>query len=231
MIMRLKDMCLDDRPREKMIEKGASVLSNAELIAILLRTGTKQMNVLDVARTLLKSADGSIDMLARMSLEELCCTEGVGMSKAVAVAAALELGRRRFSETVSDRRIRVSAARDVFKMMYPIMRDLENEECWVIYLNRANHCLGKERVSSGGGWSTVIDSKYIVRRALEKKASGIILSHNHPSGNATPSTADINMTRIIQKALKTCDLALVDHVVISSSDYYSFSDEILEGIP
>lgn len=224
-------MCLDDRPREKMIEKGAAVLSNAELLAILLRTGTKQMNVLEVARTLLRGADGSLDVLAGMSLEELCWTEGVGMSKAIAVAAALELGRRRLSENVSGKRIRISAAKDVFRMMYPIMRDLENEECWVIYLNRANYCLGKERVSSGGGWSTVVDSKYIVRRALEKKASGIILSHNHPSGNAIPSSADINMTRIIQKALKTCDLALVDHVVISSSDYYSFSDEILEDVP
>lgn len=225
--MKLKELCADERPREKMLDKGASSLSNAELLAIMLRTGTGRNNVLEVAQTLLRRVDGRLDDLAAMSVEVLCETTGVGPSKAVTLAAAFELGRRWFSEEGVAKRSKVSSPKDVFRMMYPLLKGLEYEECWAVYLNNANQCLGKDRLSTGGVDSTVLDSKILIRRACEKKATGVILVHNHPSGSAMPSVADINRTKSIRSALKACEMSLVDHVVIGSRNYYSFSDETL----
>lgn len=228
--MKLKELCADERPREKMLDKGASSLSNAELLAIMLRTGTGRNNVLEVAQTLLRRVDGRLDDLAAMSVEVLCETTGVGPSKAVTLAAAFELGRRWFSEEGVAKRSKVSSPKDVFRMMYPLLKGLEYEECWAVYLNNANHCLGKDRLSTGGVDSTVLDSKILIRRACEKKATGVILVHNHPSGSAMPSVADINRTKSIRSALKACEMSLVDHVVIGSRNYYSFSDETLVDV-
>lgn len=228
--MKLKELCADERPREKMLDKGASSLSNAELLAIMLRTGTGRNNVLEVAQTLLRRVDGRLDDLAAMSVEVLCETTGIGPSKAVTLAAAFELGRRWFSEEGVAKRSKVSSPKDVFRMMYPLLKGLEYEECWAVYLNNANHCLGKDRLSTGGVDSTVLDSKILIRRACEKKATGVILVHNHPSGSAMPSVADINRTKSIRSALKACEMSLVDHVVIGSRNYYSFSDETLVDV-
>lgn len=224
--MRMKDLCKDDRPREKMIQKGAESLSNAELLAILLRTGTGSKNVVDLARELLDSADKSLRELAGMSIEKLCEVNGVGQGKAVTVAAAFELGRR-ISYTDSLERIYVSSPRVVFRIMAPNLKGLDHEECWVLFLNRANYILGKERMSVGGMDSTVIDVKTILRRALERKASGVILVHNHPSGNAMPGKADISQTASLKKALGICDIQLIDHVVVADGCWYSFADEQL----
>ena len=213
-----------------MLDKGASSLSNAELLAIMLRTGTGRNNVLEVAQTLLRRVDGRLDDLAAMSVEVLCETTGIGPSKAVTLAAAFELGRRWFSEEGVAKRSKVSSPKDVFRMMYPLLKGLEYEECWAVYLNNANHCLGKDRLSTGGVDSTVLDSKILIRRACEKKATGVILVHNHPSGSAMPSVADINRTKSIRSALKACEMSLVDHVVIGSRNYYSFSDETLVDV-
>ena len=228
--MKLKELCADERPREKMLDKGASSLSNAELLAIMLRTGTGRNNVLEVAQTLLRRVDGRLDDLAAMSVEVLCETTGIGPSKAVTLAAAFELGRRWFSEEGVAKRSKVSSPKDVFRMMYPLLKGLEYEECWAVYLNNANQCLGKDRLSTGGVDSTVLDSKILIRRACEKKATGVILVHNHPSGSAMPSVADINRTKSIRSALKACEMSLVDHVVIGSRNYYSFSDETLVDV-
>lgn len=228
--MKLKELCADERPREKMLDKGASSLSNAELLAIMLRTGTGRNNVLEVAQTLLRRVDGRLDDLAAMSVEVLCETTGVGPSKAVTLAAAFELGRRWFSEEGVAKRSKVSSPKDVFRMMYPLLKGLEYEECWAVYLNNANQCLGKDRLSTGGVDSTVLDSKILIRRACEKKATGVILVHNHPSGSAMPSVADINRTKSIRSALKACEMSLVDHVVIGARNYYSFSDETLVDV-
>ena len=225
--MRLKDLCLDDRPREKMQEKGPSALSNAELLAIMIRTGTGKMNVVDVARTLLQTAEGRLHSIAEMPLEKLCSVSGIGRSKAVTIAAAFELGRRCASELAVPDKVAVSSPKTVFQMMLPFLRGLDHEECWVIFLNRANYVLGKERMSVGGLESTVMDVKSILRRALEKKASGVILVHNHPSGNAMPGHADITQTGILKKALQTCEISLIDHVVIAEDSWYSFADEQL----
>ena len=210
-----------------MIERGAVSLSKAELLAILLRTGTGNKNVIEVAQTILSRVDGELDALAGMSIDVLCETEGVGVGKAVSIVAAFELARRWFSEEGVTRRRKISSPEEVFRMMYPLLRNLESEECWVIYLNNANVYLGKERISVGGTEATVLDSKVVLRKACEKKASGIILVHNHPSGNAYPSPADITRTRAIRNALKACEMSLIDHVVIGSCNYYSFSDERL----
>ena len=162
-----------------------------------------------------------------MPLEKLCSVSGIGRSKAVTIAAAFELGRRCASELAVPDKVAVSSPKTVFQMMLPFLRGLDHEECWVIFLNRANYVLGKERMSVGGLESTVMDVKSILRRALEKKASGVILVHNHPSGNAMPGHADITQTGILKKALQTCEISLIDHVVIAEDSWYSFADEQL----
>lgn len=227
--MKIKELCMDERPREKMMEKGAYALSNAELLAILLRTGTGKMNVIDVARELLKCAGGRLNGIAGMPMEKLCEISGIGPSKAVTLAAAFELGRRCAQEPIVESRTTISSPKDVFRTMLPILRGLDHEECWILYLNRANFVTAKEKVSSGGIDSTTLDCRTIVRKALEKKASGIIMTHNHPSGSAQPGTADINATRQLDMALKTCGISLIDHVVIAEDSYYSFADEELVG--
>lgn len=225
--MKMRDLCLDDRPREKILEKGPSALSNAELLAIMIRTGTGKMNVVDVARTLLQTADGKLNVIAEMSLEKLCAVSGIGRSKAATIAAAFELGRRSAMELTVHEKVSVSSPRTVFRMMLPVLKGLGHEECWTIFLNRANYVLGKERMSVGGMDSTVMDVKSILRRALERKASGVILVHNHPSGSALPGQADIKQTGLLKNALKTCEIQLIDHVVIAEDSWYSFADEQL----
>ena len=225
--MRMKDLCLDDRPREKMVEKGSAALSNADLLAIMIRTGTGRMNAVDVARALLAEAEGRLNSIADMSMERLCSVSGIGPSKAVTIAAAFELGRRCAMELSVPEKVAVTSPKIVFRMMLPLLRGLDHEECWAIYLNRANFVLGKERMSVGGLESTVMDVKAILRRALERKASGVILVHNHPSGNAMPGYADIKQTGALKKALQTCEIQLIDHVVIAEDSWYSFADERL----
>ena len=225
--MKLKELCIDDRPREKMLEKGPSSLSNAELLAIMIRTGTGKMNVVDVARTLLHTAEGRLNAIADMPVEKLCSISGIGRSKAVTIAAAFELGRRSAAEKIVQDRVPVTSPKDVFRMMLPFMRGLDHEECWVVFLNRANYVLGKDRMSVGGMDSTTMDVKAVLRRALDRKASGVILVHNHPSGSALPGQADIRQTALLKKALQTCEIQLVDHVVIAEDNWYSFADEQL----
>ena len=223
--MRLKEMCADEMPREKLMTKGPEVLSNVELLAILLRTGRGGANVLDVAREILQGAEEKLANLALMNIRNLCRTSGVGPSTAVALAAAFELGRRVSMEMATGTKVVMSTPQAVFRLMLPLLRDLDHEECWALYLNKANKLLSKERLTVGGMDSTVIDNRIILRKALDNQATGLILVHNHPSGNAMPSSADIEQTRVLNKALKTCGISLVDHVVIAREGYYSFADE------
>jgi DNA repair protein RadC len=226
--MKMKDLCEDDRPREKMMRTGAMSLSNAELLAILLRTGTGKMNVLEVAREILKEADGRLTEVAGMSVERLCHVDGVGPGKAVTVVAAFELGKRVAAEDGVQKMPQMDSPRRVYVNMIPQLRDIRHEECWVLFLNHANRLIGKEMIGRGGLESTPIDKRVILRRALERKASGIIVVHNHPSGNPYPSVEDIRQTRDLGKALASCDLHLVDHVIVAGHSYYSFSDEKVE---
>ena len=228
--MKMKELCEDDRPREKMVRSGAAVLSNAELLAVLLRTGTGKMNALDVSREILRQADGRLGEVAGMSIERLCHVDGIGPGKAVAVAAAFELGRRAAAETGVEKMPQMDSPRRVYMAMLPVMRDIGHEECWVLFLNHANRLIGKEMISKGGMDSTTVDKRVILRRALDRKASGVILVHNHPSGNPYPSVEDIRQTRDLGKALASCDLHLVDHVIIAGRSFYSFSDELVEEV-
>ena len=224
----MKELCEDDRPREKMMRSGAVNLSNAELLAILLRTGTGKRNVLEVAREILREADGRLTEVAGMSVERLCHVDGIGPGKAVAVAAAFELGRRVAAEDGVRKLPQMDSPRRVYMNMLPQLRDIRHEECWVLFLNHANRLIGQEMISKGGMDSTSVDKRVILRRALDRKASGIILVHNHPSGSPYPSVEDIRQTRELGKALASCDLHLVDHVIVAGHSYYSFSDETVE---
>lgn len=223
--MKMKELCPDERPREKMISKGADSLSNAELLAILLRTGTGRHNVLETAQMLLKMADGSLSGLVSMSVERMCSIGGIGQGKAVTVAAALELGKRYGREMCRLDKVSITGPEMIYRMMLPEMRGLKHEECWVLYLNRANYVIGKERFSKGGLDSTTVDVRMIVKTAIEKLASGVILVHNHPSGNPMPGQTDIKLTGRLKAAMETFDISLVDHVVMCDDRFYSFSDE------
>lgn len=225
--MKIKELYRDERPRERLLKNGAESLSNVELLAIMLRTGTRKMNALELARTLLGDSEGRIGGIAAMSIDKLKLLPGIGPAKAATLAAAFELGRRCADERPAKARKSISSPRDVYRLMIPHMKTLDHEECWVLFLNRANHLIGKERMTSGGLESTLIDTKMIIRKALEKKASSVILSHNHPSGNPMPGTADITQTRQLKKGLDTCDISLIDHVVIAEGSFYSFADEEL----
>lgn len=226
--MKIKEMSLDERPREKMYEKGASALSNAELLAIILRTGTGRKNALDLARELLKASGGSLLDLAGASIDKMTKTEGIGRMKALTICAALELGRRFISEKAPFQKVAITNAGMVYKIMNPLLKGLMHEECWVLFLNRANFIIYKEKASAGGSSSTIIDTKRIVSKALEKMACGLILVHNHPSGNPRPGRADIEQTEILKKALVTFDISLIDHVIISDDRFFSFADERVE---
>lgn len=228
--MRMKELGLDDRPREKLLENGASALSNAELLAILIRTGTRTENAVDVARRLIQAAGGSLAGVADMPLSGMVAVSGLGRIKAAGISAALELGRRFMAESSRIRRISIMDPGMVYSMMHPYMKGLDHEECWVIYLNRARYVLGKEKLFSGGLCSTLLDARMIVKHALDRHADGLILTHNHPSGNPRPGTEDIRQTEALRNALRTFELSLVDHVVIADGSYYSFADMRLENV-
>ena len=228
--MKMKDLCEDDRPREKMMRSGGAVLSNAELLAVLLRTGTGKMNAVEVAREVLRQAEGRLGEVAGMSIERLCHVDGIGPGKAVAVAAAFELGRRAAAETGVEKMPHIDSPRRVYMAMVSVMRDIRHEECWVLFLNHCNRLVGKEMISKGGMDSTAVDKRVILRRALDRKATGVILVHNHPSGSPYPSVEDIRQTKELGKALASCDLHLVDHVIIAGRSFYSFSDERVEEV-
>ena len=223
--MKIKDLCAEERPREKMLARGADALTNAELLAILLRTGTGGRNVVDVARDLLKSCEERLGELATLSVDRLRQVDGIGPGKAVTIVAAFELGRRLALESGMQGCLRLDSPSKVYRIMLPLMRDLDHEECWVLFLNRANAMIAKERMTTGGQDFTLVDKRIVIRKALERKASSVILVHNHPSGNPMPSVEDINQTKDLHRALTSCGLQLLDHVIVSGQSYYSFSDE------
>lgn len=228
--MKIKDLCADERPREKMLGKGASALSNAELLAILLRTGTEGRNALEVAQILLSAAGGSLTAASRMSVSELCRIDGIGTGKAVTIGAALELGKRLCSEVPDVRKNIIHSPADVYRELSSVLRGLQHEECWILYLSRNNRVISREQLSVGGQSETIVEVKSIVRRALDLRASSLILVHNHPSGDPHPGNADIKLTLNLRKALDTFDISLLDHVIVSDGRYYSFADEMEYGI-
>lgn len=223
--MKILDMCPDERPREKMRQRGAKALSNADLLAILLGSGTGGRSVIDVAQELMVSAGGRLSLLGAMPLERLVSHKGVGEARAVTIAAALELGRRSFEElAVVDKRA-ITSPEMVYQLMLPHLKNLDHEESWILYLNRANFLIGKEMITSGSLESTLIDTGRILKKAIEKQCSYVILVHNHPSGSPRPGHADIYQTEVLRKALSAVGIHLADHVVIAEDAFYSFNEE------
>ncbi len=215
---------LEDRPREKMSIKGRNALSDAELIAILLGTGTKDKNALDIAKNILLSAENNLNALGELTLKDLQKIRGIGEAKSIVIAAAMELGRRRMNcEALERAQIKTSV--DAFRIISPILADLGHEEFWILPLNRANRVLGKVKISSGGLCSTVVDTKKLFQRALEfERINGIILCHNHPSGNLQASQHDLDLTRKICEAAMVLDLRIYDHIIVAGTGYLSFVD-------
>lgn len=223
--MKIKDLCAEERPREKMLARGADALTNAELLAILLRTGAGGRNVVDVARELLKASGERLGNVASLSVERLKQVNGIGPGKAVSIVAAFELGRRLALESGQEMCVRLDSPSKVYRIMLPLLRDLSHEECWSLFLNRSNALIAKEKMTFGGQDFTLFDKRVIIRRALEHKSSAVIIVHNHPSGNPMPSVEDINQTKDLHRALSSCGLQLLDHVIVAKGSYYSFSDE------
>ncbi len=214
----------EDRPREKMLLKGYAALSDAELIAILLGSGSKGESAVALSQRILASVGNNLNDLGKRSLKDLQKFKGVGEAKAITVAAALELGRRRQLSDISIRP-KVSNSRDAYDAIASLVVDLKHEEFWVLWLNRANEIFGRERMSSGGTAGTVVDIKIILKSALEVGAAGFIAVHNHPSGNARPSHQDEALTRKLKQAGALLEIPLLDHLIIADRQYYSFADE------
>ncbi len=214
----------EDRPREKLLLKGKAALSDAELIAILIGSGTKSLSAVDVAKLILKDANHNLHELAKLSVKDLQKFKGIGEAKAISIVSALELGRRRKnSEPVKKEKI--TCAQDVYELMRPHLWDQPREEFWIIMLNRANVVIKKESISQGGVSGTVADPKLIFKKALENLASSIILIHNHPSGNLKPSEADMKLTRKLTESGKMLDLPVLDHLIFADAGFLSFADE------
>jgi DNA repair protein RadC len=222
--MNIKSWSPEDRPREKLLLKGTSALSDAELIAILIGSGTAHLSAVDVAKKVLAHVENNLDSLAKLSVKELMKAKGVGEAKAVTIVAALELGRRR-KDQGPDEKPKIEGAKTAFDLIKGDLMDLPHEEFWVILLNRANRMIRKKRISEGGVSGTVADPKIIFKLAVDELASGIIVAHNHPSGNLKPSESDINLTRKIKEAGKVLEITLLDHLIVAHDRYFSFADE------
>lgn len=221
----IKTWAEEDRPREKLLLKGKDTLSDAELIAILLRTGVTGSSALDIAKKILSRVGNNLDELGKLSVSDIKKMEkGLGDTKAVTIVAALELGRRRLSSRVRERAT-IKNSRDIYEYVYPQVADLPHEVFHCLYLNRKHEVLAQKEISTGGVSGTVVDVRIVLKHAVELLASCIVAVHNHPSGNLQPSGADINLTRQLKTAAKYLDIDLIDHVIIGHQDrYYSFSD-------
>jgi DNA repair protein RadC len=222
--LNIKNWSPQDRPREKLLLKGTSALSEAELLAILIGSGTTTLSAVDVGKKILQLANNDLHDLARLSVKDLMRVKGIGEARAITIVAALELGRRRKDHSAEEKN-KISSSSDAFSIIKGDLMDLLHEEFWVLLLNRANRVIKKKRVSEGGVSGTIADPKIIFRFALEELASGVIVAHNHPSGNLTASQSDIDLTRKLKEAGKFLEVQLLDHLIIAGQKYYSFADE------
>jgi DNA repair protein RadC len=220
----IKRWAEDDRPREKFALKGKQSLSNAELIAILLSTGTKDESAVDLARKILNLTNDNLNDLARLTITDLKTIKGIGEAKAITIAAALELGRRRKDEAAKEVEI-IRGSKDIYKYFEPILSDLPHEEFWILLLARNNRVIGRKKISEGGVSGTVVDAKILLKHAIENLASSIVLCHNHPSGSLTPSVADVQLTKNLKGGAKLIDISVIDHLIIGHHEYFSFADE------
>lgn len=220
----IKSWAEDDRPREKLVLKGAAALSDTELLAILIASGTRTKSAVDLARETLALADNNLAQLGKLSLQDLQATKGIGQARAITIAAAMELGRRRQIGAVLDRQ-KITSAADAAELLLPLLQDHTHELFCVLYLNNAQILIRHEFISSGGLTATVADIRMILRNALLLQAAKIIVAHNHPSGNKTPSEADKKLTLKLRDAAAQMDIELIDHIIVAGAAYTSFANE------
>lgn len=220
----IKQWSVQDRPREKYAKNGALALSDAELIAILLRTGNPNDSAVELAKKLLAQSGNSLSRLSGKSLRELSDVKGIGQAKAISLLSAFELGKRMRAEKVEEC-LQIRSSTDVVNLMQDKIADLEHEEFWAIYLNQANRILNTIQISRGGISSTPVDTRIVLQQAVLNKATQFLLCHNHPSGSVKPSRSDIQLTERLQRAAEVMDLVLVDHLIIHRDDYYSFAED------
>lgn len=214
----------DDRPREKLMNKGRHVLSDAELIAILIASGNTEETAVELSKRILNSVNNNLNELSKLTINDLTKFRGIGEAKAISIIAALELGRRR-KETEVNKRESIRTSANVYEIFKPFLLDLPHEEFWALFLNRSSGILKKELISRGGVSGTVVDSKIIFKAAIENLASSVILCHNHPSGNTKPSEQDVQITKKLKEAGRLLEIPVLDHVIVSETGYYSFADE------
>lgn len=222
--LNIKAWAEEDRPREKLLSKGRSALSDAELIAILIGSGNRNETAVELSKKILKSIDNDLNKLGKLSVKELMQFNGIGEAKAISIVAALELGRRR-KNTDNQLKKTIKSSKDVFEEVIGVMSDLPHEEFWVLFLDRRNAVIKKSNVSKGGVSGTVADAKIIFKEAMQLLASAVILCHNHPSGNLKPSDADIQLTKKMKEIGNLVDVPVLDHLIITDKSYFSFGDE------
>ena len=214
----------DDKPREKLMNKGKASLSDAELIAILIGSGSRNESAVQLSKRILSSVDNNLNALGKLSLQQLMNFKGIGEAKAISIQASMELGRRRRAEEVVELQ-KITSSKSIFELMQPVIGELSHEEFWIIYLNNSNKVLSKSQLSKGGITGTLVDVRLVFKAALEMGAVSIILSHNHPSGALQPSEADKQITKKLKLAGESLDIRILDHLIITENHYYSFADE------
>lgn len=224
--LNIKSWAEEDRPREKLLLKGKNALSDAELIAILIGSGNKTETAVELAKRILASVNNDLNQLAKLNLTDLMQFNGIGQAKAISIAAALELGRRR-KESTEEKKIKISSSKNAYEAISDVLSDLPHEEFWVLYLNRKNEVIKRENISKGGVTGTVADGKIIFKNAINLLASAVVLCHNHPSGNLNPSQADIELTKKMKGIGVLMDTPVIDHIIVGNNNYFSFADENL----
>jgi len=221
----VKNWSPEDRPREKLLLKGVNTLSNVELLAIILRSGTTKETVVELSQRILQSFGNNLNRLGKASATQLMSDfKGIGKAKAIGIIAALELGKRRKAEELNSRK-KIINSLDIYNYFYPFLCDLPHEEFWALFLNRSNRIIDRYKISQGGISETIVDGKLIYKEALSRLASYVVLCHNHPSGNHLPSSQDNTVTFRIKKGVELLDMTLLDHVILTDGKYYSFADE------
>ncbi len=222
----IKNWSQDDQPREKLRDKGKSVLSDAELVAILIGSGSREESAVDLCKRILASVNYNLNALGKLSIKQLMEFKGIGEAKAITIAAAMELGRRRRLEDAVQLD-KITSSRSVFDVMQPVLGELPHEEFWILYLNNSNKVIQKNQLSKGGITGTLVDVRLVLKSALEVGATSLILCHNHPSGTLKPSQADKDITQKLKTAAQSLDIKVLDHLIITEKTYFSFADENL----
>lgn len=213
----------DDKPREKLMLKGKRALDDAELIAILIGSGSRNESAVELSKRILSSADNNLNALGKLSIQQLMTFKGIGEAKAISIAAAMELGRRRRAEAAVDL-IKITSSKVIFEIMQPIIGELPHEEFWIIYLNNSNKVISKSQLSKGGITGTLVDVRLVFKSALEIGATSLIVCHNHPSGTLIASDADKQITKKLKFAGESLDIKVLDHIIITETSYFSFAD-------